>query len=452
MGRKKRWEGNGVLMLQRPGEAYAIWVFWFGEERAFRGWYVNLQEPFRRNGSGYDTQDLELDIVVPVDGPWEWKDDELLDVRVAEGRFTPEQAAAARDEGRRVGALLDAGERWWDDSWASWRPPAGCRTPSMARATMSRRFPTLLAFVTLGLFWGAWASVLPDVQRATGVSKGALGIALLCVSLGSIPSMLFIAGPARRPLRQPRGGGLRRDLRRGDDAAGSRRVAAAARARAARRRRRSGALDVGINANAGRLETESGKRLMPMAHGLYSVGILVGAVGAGLARNAGAQREQILLGVAVAHRADRGARRLRATSTRRPSEGKHTIRIERALLGLGILCAVAFVVEGGIESWSALFLERELDAPPAVSGLGPGVFGASMAVGRFYGQGTEARRATLLVGSGLLAARRLLHRRGRAERAGGARRARARRRGRRAVRADRLRRRRQARCERPSRR
>ena len=122
---KERWEGNGVLMLQRPGEAYAIWVFWFGEERTFNGWYVNLQEPFRRNGHGYDTQDLELDIVVPVDGPWEWKDDELLDVRVAEGRFTPEQAAAAREEGRRVGALLDAGERWWDDSWATWRPPAG---------------------------------------------------------------------------------------------------------------------------------------------------------------------------------------------------------------------------------------------------------------------------------------------------------------------------------------
>ena len=122
---KERWEGNGVLMLQRPGEAYAIWVFWFGEERAFRGWYVNLQEPFRRNGRGYDTQDLELDIVVPLDGPWEWKDDELLDVRVAEGRFTPEQASAAREEGRRVGALLDAGERWWDDSWASWQPPAG---------------------------------------------------------------------------------------------------------------------------------------------------------------------------------------------------------------------------------------------------------------------------------------------------------------------------------------
>jgi hypothetical protein len=122
------WEGHGVLMLQRPGDAYAIWVFWFGDEREFRGWYVNLQEPFRRTAEGYDTQDLELDIWVPVDGPWEWKDDELLTQRVGEGRFTAEQAVWIRAEGARVGALLDAGGRWWNDAWASWRPDVGWDT------------------------------------------------------------------------------------------------------------------------------------------------------------------------------------------------------------------------------------------------------------------------------------------------------------------------------------
>ena len=122
------WEGHGVLMLQRPGDAYAIWVFWFGDEREFRGWYVNFQEPFRRTAEGYDTQDLELDIWVPVDGPWEWKDDELLTQRVREGRFTARQAMWIRAEGARVGALLDAGERWWDDAWASWRPDEGWDT------------------------------------------------------------------------------------------------------------------------------------------------------------------------------------------------------------------------------------------------------------------------------------------------------------------------------------
>ena len=55
---------------------------------------------------------------------------------------------------------------------------------------------TLAGFVALGLFWGAWAAVLPSVQDATGASKGALGVAMLFVSLGSLPAMLLLAGPA----------------------------------------------------------------------------------------------------------------------------------------------------------------------------------------------------------------------------------------------------------------
>ena len=54
-----------------------------GAERAFAGWYVNLQEPFRRTPIGYDTYDLELDVWIPAGGEWSFKDDDLLDVRVA---------------------------------------------------------------------------------------------------------------------------------------------------------------------------------------------------------------------------------------------------------------------------------------------------------------------------------------------------------------------------------
>ena len=64
------WEGHGVLMLQRPREAYAVWHFWDGPSRRFAGWYVNLQEPFRRTRVGYDTQDLELDVWIPVGEKW----------------------------------------------------------------------------------------------------------------------------------------------------------------------------------------------------------------------------------------------------------------------------------------------------------------------------------------------------------------------------------------------
>jgi len=117
-----RWEGNGLLMLQRPGDSYAVWIFWHGAEREFRGWYVNLQEPFRRTAEGYDTQDLELDIVVSTTGSWEWKDDELLEERIREGRFSAGQVAEIRAVGAAVAADLDAGRRWWSDDWARWAP------------------------------------------------------------------------------------------------------------------------------------------------------------------------------------------------------------------------------------------------------------------------------------------------------------------------------------------
>jgi Protein of unknown function (DUF402) len=116
------WQGHGTLMLQRPSERYAVWVFWSGPSRDFDCWYVNMQEAFRRTPTGYDTQDLELDIVVSFDGSWALKDDEVLEQRIGEGRFTPEQVAMTRQEARRVTDALDRGEKWWSDGWASWTP------------------------------------------------------------------------------------------------------------------------------------------------------------------------------------------------------------------------------------------------------------------------------------------------------------------------------------------
>ena len=95
------WEGHGVLMLQRPGERYAVWHFWTGAERAFAGWYVNLQEPFRRTPIGYDTYDLELDVWMPAGGEWSFKDDDLLDVRVARAVSRPPRPRRSGRSGPR---------------------------------------------------------------------------------------------------------------------------------------------------------------------------------------------------------------------------------------------------------------------------------------------------------------------------------------------------------------
>ncbi len=265
-----------------------------------------------------------------------------------------------------------------------------------------RRAPTLAGFAALGLFWGAWAAVLPGVQQATGTSKGALGVAMLFVSVGSIPVMFLVAP-------------------RAIDRFGARAVAVGCAGFAVATLlpglattlpalivalllcgMGSGLVDVAINANVGRIENATGRRLQPLAHGTYSVGVLVGAVGAGFARNGGVGREPILIAVAVCI----GLTALVVAGDHAQVHAEPTtgFRFARGLVLVGIVGAVAFIVEGGIESWSALFLERQLDARPAVSGLGPGVFGGSMALGRFFGQAAGRFSDRALLGGGAVLA------------------------------------------------
>jgi hypothetical protein len=123
------WEGNGCLMVQRRDEHHAVWHFWDGPDREFACWYINLQTAFHRTATGYETQDLELDLVVLPDGSWTLKDDDVLDDRVDEGRFTPELARWVRGlAGELMGRLYDD-DRWWDETWADWVPPPAWSSP-----------------------------------------------------------------------------------------------------------------------------------------------------------------------------------------------------------------------------------------------------------------------------------------------------------------------------------
>ncbi|WP_230686829.1 DUF402 domain-containing protein [Catellatospora vulcania] len=118
---KQEWRGHGMLCLHFPGVDHAIFVFWTGPQREWNGWYVNLQDAPRRTAIGFDTLDHELDLNVPATtGQWEWKDVEAF-ARTGPARY-PGRMAAIQAEGDRVAQLLEAGERWWDESWARWQP------------------------------------------------------------------------------------------------------------------------------------------------------------------------------------------------------------------------------------------------------------------------------------------------------------------------------------------
>ena len=118
-------------MIQRPGDHYAVWHFWLGEERTFLCWYLNLQTDIVRHAIGYDTQDLDLDVIVWPDGRWELKDDEILEQRVEDGRFSDELVRWIRAYGDHLTGRLDREGPWWDLRWAEWRPPATWRDASL---------------------------------------------------------------------------------------------------------------------------------------------------------------------------------------------------------------------------------------------------------------------------------------------------------------------------------
>lgn len=118
------WNGHGCLMVHRPRDHFAVWHFWDGPDRDFSCWYLNLQTELVRTPIGYDTQDLELDIIVKPDGTHEVKDAEVLDDRVAEGRYSAELVSWIRRYGDQLVERLEREGIWWDRSWAEWTPTA----------------------------------------------------------------------------------------------------------------------------------------------------------------------------------------------------------------------------------------------------------------------------------------------------------------------------------------
>ena len=110
-------------MVHPPEGDYAIWHFWDATDHRLLNWYLNIQTAFRRTADGIDTQDLEVDLLAFPDGTWTMKDWELLDERVAEGRFTEATADHVRSFATELGERLDREGIWWDRSWADWTPP-----------------------------------------------------------------------------------------------------------------------------------------------------------------------------------------------------------------------------------------------------------------------------------------------------------------------------------------
>lgn len=141
------WVETDVLMLIPTGAAHAIYVMWDAVPLNPRNkelwrrdllhrqplrWYVNLQNPIRRNPLGIDTWDNMLDIeITPDRKSWRWKDEQELEEAVAVGLYTAAEAQEIRAEGERVIERLRNNRSPFCDGWEKWSPPADWTVPTL---------------------------------------------------------------------------------------------------------------------------------------------------------------------------------------------------------------------------------------------------------------------------------------------------------------------------------
>lgn len=122
---------NPILSFAWPGVAHAVLAGWKGSGE-FWGWYINLQEPLRRNAIGFDYMDHALDIVIGPDlSSWQWKDEDELSEAVDRGVFTAAEAAEFRAEGERALDRLLARKPPFDRPWEDWRPDPSWAEPAL---------------------------------------------------------------------------------------------------------------------------------------------------------------------------------------------------------------------------------------------------------------------------------------------------------------------------------
>jgi hypothetical protein len=125
------WAGGSLIRLIEA-EAWHCVDVEFDAAGEFIGWYVNLQEPFRRAGSRFDTVDLVLDLVVAPDRSWRLKDEDDFQLAVTRGHLTAEVESRVRAEAERmIGVLAADGSPFCESGWLGWRPPADWTIPAL---------------------------------------------------------------------------------------------------------------------------------------------------------------------------------------------------------------------------------------------------------------------------------------------------------------------------------
>lgn len=273
---------------------------------------------------------------------------------------------------------------------------AQCATPDMAVYR--------LTFLMSGLCMGAWAPLVPYARTRAGVDDGALGLLLLCLGLGSLV-MMPLAGVlnARKGCRFTMHIGIALVLLTLPMLATTHSFAGLMVALTVFGAG-CGAVDVTMNVQGVMVERATGRSLMSGFHGLFSLGTIVSVAGMTALLWLGATpllASSAVMAALIAFVLTAGRQML----GRSGEEGSPIfVRPDRKVLLLGTLCLLAFLAEGAILDWSAVFLTEERGVEHSIAGLGYATFAVMMALGRLNGDRIVLKLGSrvALIGGGLI--------------------------------------------------
>ena len=260
----------------------------------------------------------------------------------------------------------------------------------MINVTFAHRFSTYIGYIILGLAFGLWAMLVPFVKDRLSVDKAQLGMLLLLIATGAVISMFFTGYTAAKlgcrktviistllisvclPVLSVSSSVALTGLFMFLFGMGL------------------GMLDVTLNIQGAIVEESMKKHLMAGFHSMYSFGVFFGIlfityllkhISSSYAAFAVTALMVILLITIIPALLTYGG----------DKPQKIFIKPTRILFVLGMICFIAFVAEGVILDWSALFMREVRNIPPEYAGYSFSLFYITMGIFRFLGDKTAEK-------------------------------------------------------------
>lgn len=265
-------------------------------------------------------------------------------------------------------------------------------------STLATARPPLAAFGAMGVLWGTFAAVLPDIKAMLGVDEARLGLLLLMTPVAAVTAMLLspVLGTALGRVALP---AATLAMAGAFVLPGQAQVIWVFPLAMMCCGAATGLTDVLMNARVAALENDRGLHLMNLCHAAYSFGYAGGAIATGVMRGAGWGPAWVL-GVMAALA---GALALLTLEADGRIDGLRKPKGRQAG-GLGLIpvigggmVLIAFLTENAAENWSALHIEKTLGGSPAEGAMGPAALALTMGLARLAGQGVATQANPLLL-------------------------------------------------------